>query len=87
MRVVFNGHHSVTTGKIPKKPVPWTGAVTVSRRSGEAMTAPWASIKGQPLTYGEARDAIWQAARAAQLAFALQYEGHPDHVTFNMLSR
>lgn len=87
MRVVFNGHHSITTGTVPKKPVIWTGTVTVSRANGDAMSAPWSSIKGHPLTYGEAKDAIWQAARDAQLAFALQYQGEPDHVTFHMMSR
>lgn len=87
MRVVFNGRHSITTGSQPKKPVPWTGTVVVSSPNGDAMTAPWSSSKGQPLTYGEAKDAIWQATRDAQLAFALQYQCAPEYVTFNMLSR
>lgn len=87
MRIVFNGKHSVFKGKLPKKPVQWRGTVTVSGAIGDAMELPWSTHNGQPLTYAEARDAIWRACRKAEESYFEEYSSQADYVTFMLECR
>lgn len=101
MEVIFDGHNVRYTGlrfspglrgrqpkaQIPKKAMNWTGAVAVSGIDGEAVEVPWSTKKGQPLTYAQAKDAIWQAVRLAQEEFRKAYEFEPEQSTFRMTSR
>ena len=82
MRIVFNGKHTVFKGRTPKKPVQWRGTVTVSGPIGDAIQAPWKTHNGQPLTYHEARDAIWMVCRKAEESYFEGFKSQADHVTF-----
>lgn len=87
MRLVFNGKHTVTQGKAPKKRLKWTGTVTVSGPTGAAIEVPWQTHNGQPLTYAEAKDAIWRACRMSEEAYFEAYNSQADHVTFMLECR